>query len=81
MKNTVRLLGLLIISALGMGCNIQDGFHGRYQIVNATPTFRGSTMLLDTDTGTSWLVCEYANKDRTTETGWCLMPGHFDPKQ
>jgi hypothetical protein len=30
---------------------------GRYQVVNPTPEFRARTMLLDTATGDSWIMC------------------------
>jgi len=42
---------------------------GRFQIVDGTPEFTKNIMLLDTETGESWIVC--TDTDNTSE--WCHM--------
>ena len=42
---------------------------GRWQVVNGSPEFRGSVMLLDTATGDTWIACSNAEKAE----GWCRM--------
>jgi hypothetical protein len=42
----------------------------RYQIVNGTPAYARNIMLLDTQTGTSWISCNGADG----ETSWCILP-------
>jgi len=51
---------------------------GRYQVVNPTPEYRGKTMLLDTVTGHTWLICTITDgSGRQAEgaagEGWCDM--------
>ena len=43
--------------------------NGRFQIVNGTPDLTRNIMLLDTETGDSWIICV------TTDNadGWCRM--------
>lgn len=42
----------------------------RYQIVNGTPAYAQNIMLLDTQTGTSWVTCYGGD----SETSWCILP-------
>jgi hypothetical protein len=43
---------------------------GRFQVVNPTHEFRGSTMLLDTATGETWMVC---GGPKEPPSRWCKM--------
>lgn len=43
---------------------------GRYQIVNGTPTYARNIMLLDTQTGRTWVICSA----RDSTAAWCSMP-------
>jgi hypothetical protein len=46
-----------------------SGVNGRWQIVNGTPEMTRNIMLLDTETGNSWIVCTGAGD----ETKWCII--------
>lgn len=46
------------------------GWPGRYQIVNPTPQYVGRTMLLDTETGATWIVC---GKSDALVRAWCSI--------
>ena|SRR5258705_7463881 len=43
--------------------------NGRWQIVNGTPEAARNIMLLDTETGDSWITC-----NGPEGTGWCMLP-------
>jgi hypothetical protein len=43
--------------------------NGRWQIVNGTPEMTRNIMLLDTETGNSWIVCTGVGD----ETKWCVI--------
>lgn len=43
--------------------------NGRFEIVNGTPDAARNIMLLDTQTGDSWIMCSGSNG----VTGWCRM--------
>lgn len=45
---------------------------GRFQILNATPTYRSSTMLLDTSSGETWTACA-TTKEQAGPDSWCKM--------
>lgn len=81
MKRTA-LLGVLTGSIVLTGCvppttqaPAAAAELGRFQIINGTPQFARTTMLLDTVTGESWILCS------TPEAGdaWCAMPRMADP--
>jgi hypothetical protein len=42
---------------------------GRFQVVNASPSFAGYIMLLDSDTGETWIICGSAESGNH----WCDM--------
>jgi hypothetical protein len=46
---------------------------GRFQVMNGTPQFARNIMLIDTQTGQTWVVCETKNASSTTNTNWCAM--------
>lgn len=48
---------------------ISSGGPGRYQVVNGTPDLTRNIMLLDTQTGSTWIKCSDSGV-----SGWCLMP-------
>ena len=41
--------------------------NGRFQVVNGTPELTHNIMLLDTQTGKTWIICG------TSPTAWCAM--------
>jgi hypothetical protein len=43
--------------------------NGRFQIVNGTPDLTRNIMLLDTETGDSWILCVTGDNS----DGWCRM--------
>jgi hypothetical protein len=43
--------------------------YGRFQIVNGTPELTRNIMLLDTETGESWITCT----DSDNSSLWCHM--------
>ena len=47
---------------------IESEPNGRYQIANGTPEMTRNIMLLDTQTGKTWIICEGADG-----TAWCAM--------
>jgi hypothetical protein len=47
--------------------------NGRWQIVNGTPGLSRNIMLLDTQTGDSWITCE----DSAKSTHWCWIPKSY----
>lgn len=46
---------------------------GRYRVVNGTPQFARNIMLLDTETGRTWVLCETRESNVPTNTNWCAM--------
>src|SRR5438876_808316 len=46
---------------------------GRFQVVNGTPSMTRNIMLLDTQTGQTWIFCS----DPKIGGGWCDMPTGF----
>jgi hypothetical protein len=48
--------------------------NGRWQIVNGTPEMSRNIMLLDTQTGDSWIVCS----DSKGVTYWCSLSRGFE---
>ena len=48
---------------------ITSGVNGRWQIVNGTPEITRNIMLLDTETGNSWVTCNGPHG----ETYWCVI--------
>lgn len=48
---------------------VTSGVNGRWQIVNGTPEQARNIMLLDTQTGDSWINC----KGDGGENDWCLI--------
>lgn len=84
---TIRTHALDVIIALASmstGCDVRSQLGqpaqlpvGRYQIVNPTPESLRNTMLLDTVTGKTWIVCTLTDGgkpiDGTEHNGWCLM--------
>jgi hypothetical protein len=46
---------------------------GRYQIVNPVPEGVHNTMLLDTVTGRTWIICTLTDVQGTESNGWCDM--------
>lgn len=46
---------------------------GRFRIVNGMPSMMKSVMLLDTQTGKSWVLCNAKDSAATTDSGWCAM--------
>ena len=46
--------------------------NGRWQVVNGRPEAANTIMLLDTATGTSWILCEDKAKDGPGDS-WCPM--------
>jgi len=52
---------------------VQPTENGRFEIVNGTPDAARNIMLLDTQTGDSWVVCTGSNG----VTGWCKLDRNF----
>jgi hypothetical protein len=48
---------------------ITSGVNGRWQIVNGTPEMSRNIMLLDTQTGDSWINCTSASG----QNDWCVI--------
>ena len=48
--------------------------NGRWQVVNGTPEFARNIMLLDTQTGNSWITCT----DSKGVTSWCTIPRGYE---
>lgn len=48
--------------------------NGRWQIVNGTPEMSRNIMLLDTQTGDSWITCA----DSKAGTNWCSMSRTYE---
>jgi hypothetical protein len=44
--------------------------NGRFQIVNGTPDLTRNIMLLDTETGDSWIICTIGENNGDA---WCRM--------
>lgn len=58
--------------------NIDKASVGRYQVVNPTPAVASRTMLLDSVTGRTWMICTVLGEDKkpiagTEGSGWCDM--------
>lgn len=69
------VLGAAATAALSAGTALPPEV-ARFQVVNPTPTFRGSTMLVDTARGATWIVCgKSTDKDATPPGDWCPMSG------
>lgn len=49
--------------------NVSPTEIGRYQVTNPTPSIARNSMLLDTATGQTWVLC----LTPTSETEWCAM--------
>ena len=74
---TLVLLGVLLMMAQSRSPNepaparvLASEKAGRFQIVNGTPGYARNIMLLDTETGASWLTCN----GEEGATGWCSLP-------
>ena len=46
---------------------------GRYQVVNGTPSQPRYIMLLDTETGRTWILCSDKAATPATAPSWCPM--------
>jgi len=46
---------------------------GRYQIVNGMPSTERNIILLDTETGRTWILCNGKAAQGATSTNWCAM--------
>jgi hypothetical protein len=77
-----------IISAALLGCSKAEarqpapttGHVGRYQIANGTGEWARNIMLLDTETGDSWRLCQAATP-RDTTSAWCPMEIYVKAKK
>ncbi len=45
----------------------------RFQVMNGTPQFARNIMLVDTESGRVWVVCETKGQQTSTSTNWCAM--------
>ena len=55
----------------------QEHGSGRFQIINGTPEMTRNIVLIDTETGRTWLMCDTKGVSLTAavvDTGWCAMP-------
>lgn len=46
---------------------------GRFQVMNGTPQFARNIMIIDTQTGRAWIMCETKDASSMTNTNWCAM--------
>lgn len=46
---------------------------GRFQVVNPTPEFAKNVMLLDTESGRTWILCTTSDTATATDSNWCPM--------
>lgn len=51
---------------------------GRFQVINGTPQFARNIMLIDSETGRTWLTCETKDKTSVVSTGWCAIDFYGD---
>lgn len=57
----------------GDGSSEAPGSNGRYRILDPTPQYARNTMLLDTQTGRTWLMCSTNDSTTAVTTNWCAM--------
>lgn len=77
----MRLLGIAIATVFAVACADAKAQqrpideNGRYQIINGTPQFARNIMLLDTQTGRTWIQCETGDSAKfvTQGSNWCEM--------
>jgi hypothetical protein len=45
----------------------------RFQVTNGTPEMSRNIILVDTQTGKTWLLCGTKDQESIVNTGWCAM--------
>lgn len=66
----------LVAGASAQSRGVVSSNAGRFQVVNGTPEFAKHIMLLDTQTGNTWIVCG----GEGGPTNWCAMSRDFEQK-
>jgi hypothetical protein len=81
MRKQTFVIGMLVVTialllvARPNASQTTQAHTGRWQIVNGTPQLSENIMLLDTETGNSWITCNLPSPDSISEvsTGWCAL--------
>lgn len=53
--------------------NGQFNLPGRFQVINGTPGFARNIMLLDSQSGRTWVLCTVKDSTTATDSNWCAM--------
>lgn len=73
---------VLLSCVAGVACGdaraqgrVEQGAAGRYQIVNGTPQYAQNIILLDSQTGRTWLICatDSSKVNQIVSSSWCEM--------